>query len=116
MTTDANEANHAALERGEGTKFDGGKLQFSLLADDAVELLVRVLMFGAKKYAPGNWSLVREWRERYYDALQRHLAKWRAGELDDPETGLPHTAAVFCNAMFLCALDWRARSEKARAA
>ena len=52
-----------------------------------------------------NWRKVPNGSERYYDALMRHLEKWRSGEIDDPETGLPHLAHASCCMMFLLGME-----------
>jgi hypothetical protein len=89
----------------EGKKFDSGKPRWSLLPEGAVADIVDVLEFGAKKYAENNWQMVPEGRTRYYDAAMRHIESWRNGELNDPETGLPHLAHAGCCLMFLSWLD-----------
>lgn len=89
------------VKEGLGGKFDAGKPQYSLLDDQSILDLVRVLTLGAKKYAPGNWQKVENGDVRYYDALQRHLTAWRSGETSDPETGISHLAHAACNIMFL---------------
>lgn len=90
-----------------GMKFDGAgndhhteKPQWHLLPWEPVEEIVRVLMFGAKKYAPDNWKHVRP-RIRYFDALMRHMKAWLEGEKQDPETGLSHLAHAGCCLLFL---------------
>jgi 5'-deoxynucleotidase YfbR-like HD superfamily hydrolase len=69
--------------------------------------VVRVLEFGAKKYAPFNWEKGIEY-SRVYHAFCRH---WKAilvdGELNDPETGLPHEAHALCELMFLVVFEAR---------
>lgn len=105
MSNDDNAQNRADLAAGLGTKFDAGKLRYDLLDDDAVEQLVAVLTFGAKKYAPNNWRFMREWRERYYAAMQRHLVAWRKGERIDSDSGMHHLAHAMCCVMFLLAMD-----------
>ena len=84
----------------EGTKFDSGKLEYHLLSKDALEGLVRILMFGKKKYAAWNWAKGMKY-SRLVDALDRHTKAWFAGEEVDPETGLNHMWHAMCNAMFL---------------
>jgi hypothetical protein len=84
-----------------GRKDDQGKLQWSLLPVKPVEAVLRVLMFGAKKYAPGNWMRVDNAEERYFDAALRHLMAWRAGEQRDPESGQPHLAHAGCCILFM---------------
>lgn len=96
-------------------KFDGGKRRYTLLAWDAIGALVDVLEHGAKKYAPNNWELVArggDGRQRYFDAIQRHIVAWWMGESDDPETGLPHLAHAMADVMFLLANDLRTRGAK----
>jgi hypothetical protein len=89
----------------EGKKYDSGKPRWSLLPKGAVASIVDVLEFGAKKYAENNWQLVPDGKTRYYDAAMRHLEAWHNGELNDPETGLPHLAHAGCCLMFLGWLD-----------
>ena len=62
-----------------GIKRDDDKIKWSLLPLKPVEEIVKVLMFGAKKYEPDNWKHV-EPHERYWDAAIRHLAAWKEGE------------------------------------
>jgi hypothetical protein len=73
--------------------------------------VVRVLEFGAKKYAPFNWEKGIEY-SRVYHAFCRH---WKAilvdGELNDPETGLPHEAHALCELMFLVVFEARGLSQ-----
>lgn len=89
----------------EGRKFDGEKLPWNLLPWEAVEQVVEVLRFGARKYAPENWRHVENARERYFAATQRHLVAWWRGERADPETGLPHLAHAACCVLFLLAFE-----------
>lgn len=89
----------------EGIKFDGEKVRFSLLPRGVILEILKVLEFGARKYAPDNWQKVPEARRRYYDALQRHVELWWGGEINDPETGLHHLAHAACCAMFLIWFD-----------
>lgn len=85
----------------DGMKFDQGKLRWDLLPIEQVEEIVKVVTFGAKKYADNNWQIVPNAEERYYAALLRHLAQWRKGEAVDPETGIEHLAHAGCNIIFL---------------
>jgi hypothetical protein len=84
-----------------GRKFDGGKPQYGLLPPLALEETAKVLTFGAQKYEPDNWKFVPDSKRRYFDALQRHLWQWKAGEQNDQETGLSHLAHAMCCLMFL---------------
>jgi len=89
----------------EGRKDDTGKIQWSLLPVEAVESIVRVLMFGAKKYAAWNWVKVADGETRYYDACIRHLVAHKKGESLDPESKLPHLAHAGCCILFLIVLS-----------
>ena len=85
----------------EGIKHDDGKLQWSLLELKNLEPMLKVLMFGANKYAPDNWKKVPDAKKRYYDAFMRHFAAYQAGELIDEESGLPHLDHAQCCLYFL---------------
>lgn len=89
------------IESSGGLKFDSGKLRYSLIPPEATKALATVLSFGANKYAPNSWQTVPNARERYLDALMRHLEAYRSGELTDNESGLPHIDHLLCNAAFL---------------
>lgn len=89
----------------EGMKFDEDKLRWDLLPLDCVEEVVKILTFGAKKYAPNNWQLVENAEDRYYAALLRHLVAHKKGETIDPESGLLHLSHVACNIIFLLWLE-----------
>jgi hypothetical protein len=82
----------------EGVKHDSGKPMPRLLPPSALLAIARVLTFGAKKYSPDNWKHVPGAKERYLDALWRHLLAYNSGEeahigccvlflLDAAETG-----------------------------
>lgn len=87
-----------------GLKHDGGKPRWSLLmrgCADALQAVVRVLTFGAQKYADDSWQGVQNGQQRYRDALYRHLNAIERGELVDDESGESHWAHVATNALFL---------------
>lgn len=84
-----------------GAKFDQGKARHDLVLPEFEDALAQVLTFGAEKYDAHSWKFVPEYKIRYYSALRRHLNAWRAGEKDDPESGLPHLAHAACNIYFL---------------
>jgi hypothetical protein len=52
----------------EGRKFDAGKPDYTLLPWASVEEIVKVLDFGAKKYARDNWRHVDNAENRYLAA------------------------------------------------
>jgi hypothetical protein len=88
----------------EGRKDDGGKLRYELLPMAPIDEVVRVLTFGAQKYADDNWRHVPDGEDRYYAAAMRHLSAWRQGENIDPETGRSHLAHAACCLVFLMEL------------
>lgn len=88
-----------------GLKYDTGKLRYSLIPPIALRSLAEVLSFGACKYAPNNWQLVENGKERYLDALYRHLEAYRSGELIDKESLLPHLSHAITNIAFLLYLE-----------
>ena len=83
-----------------GMKFDDDKLDWSLLPLEPIEEVIKVLMFGAKKYAPDNWKHVDNADTRYYNAAMRHITSGKKGEMYDPETGKFHTAHAICCLLF----------------
>lgn len=82
-------------------KFDKGKLRMDLIPPEAIEAIAEVLTYGADKYAPESWRLVRPFYDRYYAATLRHLIAWRKGERIDPESGITHLRHALCNLVFL---------------
>jgi hypothetical protein len=97
---------YAGTGKGQGgVKDDGGKLMWNLLPWKATQGLIKVLTFGAKKYAPDGWRTVPNAKERYQAALLRHLCSINAGEKVDPESGLRHIDHIMCNAAFLAELE-----------
>lgn len=88
-----------------GRKFDGGKLQYGLLPPNSLNDVVKVLTYGAEKYEIDNWKRVPEAKRRYFDAANRHIWAYKAGEVDDPETGVNHLAHAICCLMFINDLD-----------
>ena len=89
----------------EGRKDDTGKLRYDLLPMHAIDEIVGVLTFGAKKYAPDNWRHVEDAEKRYYAAAMRHLSAWCQGEVEDEESGLSHLAHAACCLVFLMELQ-----------
>lgn len=88
-----------------GTKYDDGKVQYSLVPPYALQEVARNLTEGLKKYKErNNWQKVPNAEQRYMDALMRHFEAVRRGELYDTDSSapdMPHMAAVAVNAMFL---------------
>ena len=86
-------------------KRDEGKIRFELVDPTALQLIAEVFTKGAGKYADDGWKLVvatKEGRARYIGAMLRHTNAMQRGEIDDPESGLPHEAHIAANAIILC--------------
>ncbi len=88
-----------------GMKFDSEKARMGLLPPHALESVAEVLTFGAKKYQPNNWKYVENAHARYIDAAMRHINAYVKGEVEDPESGLPHMSHAICCLMFIADLD-----------
>ena len=68
--------------------------------------IAQVSDYGFKKYGSwGGWRNVPDARERYMDALLRHLTKHAEGETIDPESGLTHLAHAAWNALAIFELS-----------
>jgi hypothetical protein len=98
LTTPANVSAPMA-----GIKHDHMKRDFTLLPWDSVEEIVKVLEFGAAKYARDNWKNVEA--DRYVKAAFRHLVAYSQGEQNDKESGMPHLAHLGCCVLFLLSLE-----------
>lgn len=90
----------------EGWKLDESKDPWHLAPWDAFGAIVKVLAFGANKYAPRNWEKGLAW-SRVYAALQRHLVAWWQSEGVDAETGFSHLWHAGCCVAFLIAFEMR---------
>lgn len=93
-----------------GAKDDKAKPMAGVLLDfsRALQTVVDVGTYGAKKYTRTSWATVPEGSQRYLDAMMRHLL---AMDVDpdglDKETGLPHLAHVAWNALAVLELQAR---------
>lgn len=93
-----------------GAKDDKAKPMAGVLLDfsRALQVVVDVGTYGAKKYTRTSWATVPEGSQRYLDAMMRHLL---AMDVDpdglDKETGLPHLAHVAWNALAVLELQAR---------
>lgn len=91
----------------EGNRSNVGKLPWHLVPWDAVEEVVRVIDFGAKKYSPRGWEdKPLSWVETCA-SMTRHTVRFLMGEDRDKETGLHHMAHACCNGLFLVAYALR---------
>ncbi len=81
---------------------DGEKLPYELLPAMALDEVVQVLKFGAKKYSLSGWrSLVKGDMPKLIGAALRHIFAYQRGELIDSETGIDHLAHAVCDLMFI---------------
>lgn len=83
-----------------GTRHNEGKPRWSLVDFDALEPMVRVLEYGAKKYGENNWKKGLKTTE-ICESLLRHIFAYLNGEDIDPESGLPQIGFILSNAKFL---------------
>ena len=89
---------------GDFLKFDSAKPRMALVPSSLGYEVGRVVTYGAKKYKVNNWRKVKS-QEPYINALERHLAAFKNGEVNDPESGLSHMSHIACNAAFLLELS-----------
>lgn len=86
-------------------KSDKGKPPIHLVPTEIIRDIAYIREYGVKKYTdPDNWKRVE--KERYIDALMRHLLLY----IEDPqgldsESHLPHLWHAACNIAFLCELQ-----------
>ena len=79
----------------------GQKLaRYDLLPAGPLRAVAELYGKGSEKYADRNWELGYDW-SLSFAALNRHLWLFWQGEDIDPETGLPHLAAVAWHALAL---------------
>lgn len=86
-------------EGNKALRYNTNKPKWSLVHFQSLLPMVRVLEFGATKYAPHNWQkgLV---KSEVLDSLQHHLAALIDGEENDPESKESHMGHIMCNTMF----------------
>lgn len=84
----------------QGVRENEGKLRWSLVDFESLEVMVRVLEFGEKKYSRDNWKHGLKTTE-IIESLLRHVFAVLRGEYIDTESGLPHTGHILSNAMYL---------------
>ena len=89
----------------EGKKFDTDKLDYSLMPWRAIDEVVKVLMFGAKKYGVNNWKQVTDAKRRYLSAAYRHINAYAEGNQNDDESGFKHLAHAMCCLIFILWFD-----------
>lgn len=96
----------SSIKEEKGKKYDSEKLEWDLLPIDALCVIIRVFMFGAKKYGKRNWENGMAF-SRLYNAALRHMTKWYAGQVFDEETGINHLAHAAVSLMMILAYQVR---------
>lgn len=92
-----------------GAKLDAGKNRLGLVMADfanAIQQVGLVATLGALKYTASGWVSVDKGKERYSDALFRHLVAHAAGEKLDG-SGLLHLAHAAWNVLAVLELELR---------
>src|SRR6185295_6841615 len=92
-------AQEEAAKEGKAMRFNKGKPEWSLVDFQAFIPMVRVLEFGAQKYARDNWKNGLD-MDQILDSMLRHIFAIIDGQDIDPESGLPHIGHIQCNTMF----------------
>lgn len=88
----------------QSAKADDGKPRPTLVPPSLIWAVTAIREYGCQKYHdPENWRKVEP--QRYQDALYRHWLAYLEGEVNDPESGLPHIWHVACNVAFLIEME-----------
>ena len=87
------------LEPVSALRYNTGKPKWSLIHMNSLVPMIRVLEYGALKYAPFNWQKPMK-RDELLDSMQRHMAALIDGNELDDESGLTHIGHIMANAMF----------------
>ena len=80
------------------TRYNQGKLKWSLPDYKSLEPLIRVMMWGEEKHDRDNWKKGFN-KQELLDSLTRHVIALHNGEDIDPEHGISHIGGVLFNAM-----------------
>ena len=92
------------MNENQEAKHDEGKYKPSLVSKDIIKGVAEVRQYGIDKYGDrDNWKTVG--KQRYTDALLRHVIEYASGQENDEESGLSHLAHAACNIMFLMYFD-----------
>jgi hypothetical protein len=81
----------------QATRYNEGKLEWSLVDFKSLEPLVRVMMYGREVYSRDNWKKGFN-KNKLLDSIIRHAIALKEEEFD-PDHGLCHTAGLLFNAM-----------------
>lgn len=86
----SNDLNNIVKED-KGLKYDSGKPDLTIVPIEAIEEMARAFMYGARKYARGNFKKGLEVNRTLAAAL-RHIYAFANKEDKDPESGESHLA------------------------
>ncbi len=90
---------NAKLNEEKALRFNEGKPKWALVHYGSLIPMIKVLEFGALKYAPNNWKKPMP-LDKILESMQRHLAALMDGEIYDKESGIHHMGHIQANAMF----------------
>ena len=91
-------------------KYDDNKPLAGLVLEDfarALEAVVDVGTFGAKKYSEHGWLNVPNASDRYINAFYRHILAYGKKEYNDPESNQKHLAHAAWNLLAVLELEER---------
>jgi len=101
-----------------GKKHDTGKLKVGMVFSYFSKALLAVAgvgTYGNEKYGysfwDDNWNRVENCRERYFDALLRHLLAHIGGQELDEESGHSHLSHAAWNILALLELEQKGENE-----
>lgn len=86
-------------EENKALRYNEGKARWSLVHFQSLLPMVKVLEFGATKYAVDNWKKEMP-KETILNSMFRHVTALMDGEENDPESKLHHIGHIMCNCMF----------------
>lgn len=100
------------MKEPKGLRYNRSKLKWSLIDFKSLEPMAQVLMYGAEKYTikDENGKVITSGKDNWKngmipseicESLLRHVFALLRGEINDPESKLPHTGHIMCNVMFL---------------
>lgn len=107
------EWSETMMEPSTGMKYDSGKAIAGVLFDEfpnALSGVSDISTFGANKYTRSSWQTVDNAYQRYSDAFVRHMLAKGKGEVNDPESGMPHSWHIAWNALALIELEAKANA------
>lgn len=102
------------LTTGELKRLNAGKTRQTLLPQPLTDAEANLYTAGARKYAAWGWLEHPMDEEETLDSALRHIAKWRAGEIFDTETGAHHLTAARWNLGVLFMYEYEGITEPGR--